>query len=138
MIDITNKNSKFVEGVVCQIIEPDLQQTASYIRRIREKGPDKAASSLRRRQVRFSTYPLKAVVAVSVTCGRRSRLSVRGSLATHRLLRNGAVPIAVSWNMLKMCMYETGPNVNGKLVSFVLCVRGPWFCIIVGATQRTC
>eukprot|EP00892_Ulva_mutabilis_P012345 jgi/Ulvmu1/9483/UM052_0053.1 len=50
MVDITSKNSKFVEGVVCQIIEPDLQQTASYIRRIREKGPERAASSLRRRQ----------------------------------------------------------------------------------------
>lgn len=58
MVEITKKNSKFVEGVVCQIIEPDLQQTASYFRRMREKGPERVASSLGKHQVRNFCVPI--------------------------------------------------------------------------------
>lgn len=52
LLDINAENLALVEGIICQIIEPDVQQTASYLLRVVDKDAKKAKSSLHRHNVR--------------------------------------------------------------------------------------
>jgi hypothetical protein len=70
LIEITEKNVALVEGIICQIIEPDMQQTASYLQRVVDKEPKKALASLYRHNVRYFSILrcTMRVVACSAAC----------------------------------------------------------------------
>lgn len=54
LLDVNFKNLALVEGIICQIVEPDMQQTASYLLRVVDKDAKKAQTSLHRHNVRIS------------------------------------------------------------------------------------
>jgi hypothetical protein len=86
LMEVNSKNVALVEGVVCQIIEPDMQQTSSYLTRVVEKDAKKAQASLQRHDVRFSrqTALIQSIgsgIGSSYGCRVSTQLYVGSSLA---------------------------------------------------------
>jgi hypothetical protein len=52
LLEINDDNVALVEGILSQIVGPDLQQTASYLQRMSSKSASQVQTSLLRHKVR--------------------------------------------------------------------------------------